>query len=164
MRKKRIMLNAFLLLVLGLTELHAQENVNAAGGNHSGNGGSVAYSFGQIVYRANTDTDGSVTEGVQQPYEISTVTGMDEIEISISVSIFPNPAADFLTLQLDATTELNIQSMSYQLYDNSGKLLRNEKITGSQTSIIMSNLLPAVYFVKVMEGNKDVRTFKIIKN
>lgn len=45
-----------------------------------------------------------------------------------------------------------------------GKLLQSEKITGKQTSIVMSNLVPATYFVKVTEGNKEVKTFKIIKN
>ena len=27
----------------------------------------------------------------------------------------------------------------------------------------MGNLVPATYFVKVMQGNKEVKTFKIIK-
>ncbi|MGI6479933.1 MAG: T9SS type A sorting domain-containing protein [Salinivirgaceae bacterium] len=45
-----------------------------------------------------------------------------------------------------------------------GKLLLNEKITGNQTSIVMSNLVPATYFVKVIQGSKEVKTFKIIKN
>ena len=45
-----------------------------------------------------------------------------------------------------------------------GKLLQNEKITGNQTSIAMGNLVPANYFVKVIQGNKEVKTFKIIKN
>jgi hypothetical protein len=28
----------------------------------------------------------------------------------------------------------------------------------------MGNLVPANYFVKVIQGNKEVKTFKIIKN
>jgi hypothetical protein len=45
-----------------------------------------------------------------------------------------------------------------------GKLLQNEKITGNQTIIVMSNLVPANYLVKVSQGNKEVKTFKVIKN
>ena len=60
-----------------------------------------------------------------------------------------------------------------------GKLLQSEKITGNPISIVMSNLVPATYFVKVIQGNKEVhhvksnevgakqfnvvKTFKIIK-
>jgi hypothetical protein len=116
------------------------------------------------VYTTNTGTNGTVAQGVQQPFEISVVTGLEEAKgINLSVSAYPNPTTDFLNLKVDASTPLSIQSMSYQLYDINGKLLENKKIEGNETSIVMSNLVPATYFVKVTEGNKEVKTFKIIK-
>jgi len=106
-----------------------------------------------------------VAQGVQQPFEISVVTAIEEAKgINLSVTAYPNPTTDFLQLKVDASTTLSIQSMSYQLYDMNGKLLQSEKITGNQTSIVMSNLVPANYFVKVIQANKEVKTFKIIKN
>ena len=45
-----------------------------------------------------------------------------------------------------------------------GKNLQNEKITSNQTKIVVTNLVPSTYFVKVTQGNKEVKTFKIIKN
>jgi hypothetical protein len=164
MKEKRLKLCTIFLFAVGLTGLQAQDNVNASGGQLSGTGGSVAYSVGQLVYSVHTGPNGSVSEGVQQPYEISTLTGIEEIAINFTVSTFPNPITDYLTLQVDVNEDHNIELMSYFLYDNNGKLLRNEKITGSHTSIDMSNLSPAIYFVKVMEENNDVKTFKIIKN
>lgn len=165
MRHKKLKLSAVLLLGLGLTGLQAQTSVNATGGNASGSGGSTSYSVGQVVYTTNTGTNGSVAQGVQQPYEISVVTGLEEAKgINLSVSAYPNPTTDYLTLEVNASTTLSIQSMTYQLYDMSGKLLQNEKITDNQTSIVMRNLVPAIYFVKVVQGNKELKTFKIIKN
>ncbi|MGI6411770.1 MAG: T9SS type A sorting domain-containing protein [Bacteroidales bacterium] len=162
MRHKRLKLSAVLLLGLGLTGLQAQTSVNATDGDVSGSGGSVSYSVGQVVYTTHTGTSGSVAEGVQQPYEISVVTGLEEAQsINLSVTAYPNPTTDYLTLRID---EFEISNLSFQLYDMNGKLLQNEKITGNQTSIVMSNLLPATYFVKVIQGNKEVKTFKIIKN
>ena len=106
-----------------------------------------------------------MAQGVQQPFEISVVTAIEEAKgINLSVTAYPNPTTDFLQLKVDASTTLSIQSMSYQLYDMNGKLLQSEKITGNQTSIVMSNLVPANYFVKVIQANKEVKTFKIIKN
>ena len=103
-----------------------------------------------------------MAQGVQQPYEISVVTGLEEAKgINLSVSAYPNPATDYLTLSID---NFDISNLSYQLYDMNGKLLQSEKITGNQTSIIMSNLVRANYLVKVIQGNKEVKTFKIIKN
>ncbi len=62
MKHKQLQLSAVLLLGLGLTGLHAQESVNATGGNASGSGGSASYSVGQVVYTTNTGTNGSVTQ------------------------------------------------------------------------------------------------------
>ena len=162
MKHKRLKLSALLFLGLGLTGLQAQESVNATGGDALGSGGSASYSVGQVVYTTNTGTNGSVAQGVQQAFEISVVTGLEEAKgINLSVSAYPNPTTDYLTLEVKDVELLNLH---FQMYDMNGKLLQNEKITGNQTSIVMSNLLPATYFVKVIQGNKEVKTFKIIKN
>ncbi len=73
MKYKNLKLSAILLLGLGLTGLQAQTSVNATGGNASGSGGSASYSVGQVVYTTHTGTNGSVAQGVQQPFEISVV-------------------------------------------------------------------------------------------
>ena len=161
MRHKRLKLSSVLLLVLGLTVLQAQESINATGGNASGSGGTVAYSVGQVVYTTNTGSNGTVAQGVQQSFEISVLTGLKEAKsINLSVTAYPNPTTDYLQLKVESE---KLKDLSYQLYDISGKLLQSEKITGSQTSIVMSNLLPSTYFVKVTERNKEVKTFKIVK-
>ena len=161
MKHTRLKLSAVLLLGIGLTGIQAQESVNATGGNASGSGGTVSYSVGQVTYQTHTRTNGSVAGGVQQPYEISVVTTIEEAKgINLVVSVYPNPTTDFLTLSIN---EFDISNLSYQLYDMNGKHLKSEKITGNQTRIVMSNLVPANYFVKVIQGNKEVKTFKIIK-
>jgi hypothetical protein len=157
------------LLTFGfsLSTVLAQESVNATGGNATGSGGSASYSVGQVAYKTHTGTNGSVAEGVQQPYEISVVTGLEEAKnISLTVSAYPNPTTDYLTLEIDG--EVQTQYIA-SLYDMNGKLLQSEKITGNQTSIDMSNLVPATYFVKVVVESshdlslKEIKTFKIIK-
>ncbi len=162
MRHKKLKLSAVFLLGLGLTGLQAQTAVPATGGNASGSGGTVNYSVGQVVYTTNTGgSNGTVAQGVQQPFEISVVTGLDEAKgINLAVSAYPNPTTDFLNLKVE---NYNNTNLSYQLFDISGKLLEIKKITGNETSIVMSNLVLATYFVKVTEENKEIITFKIIK-
>jgi hypothetical protein len=70
--------------------VHAQSTIPATGGNAAGNGGSVSYTVGQIVYTTVSGTNGSVAQGVQQPYEISVVTGIENKEINLSCSIYSN--------------------------------------------------------------------------
>ena len=162
MNHKQLKLSAVLLLGLGLTGLQAQTSINATGGNASGSGGSVSYSVGQVVYTTNTGTNGSVAQGVQQIYEITVVNSITQAKgINLTVTAYPNPTTDFLTLEVK---DFELSTLHFQLFDMNGKLLQSEKITGNQTSIVMSNLVPATYFVKVIQGNKEVKTFKIIKN
>ena len=158
-----------LLLSLGLTA-QAQQATIAAGGSASGNGGTVSYSIGQVVYTTATGTNGSVAQGVQQAYEITAVTGIEEAKgISLEVSAYPNPTTDYLTLTIGASISFNDQPMSYKLYDMNGKIIETQKIVDENTTIVMSNLLPANYFltvIKTMDGKspQEVKTFKITKN
>ncbi|MCX8055438.1 MAG: T9SS type A sorting domain-containing protein, partial [Ignavibacteria bacterium] len=149
------------ILVLSLVELQAQESINAAGGNASGSGGSVSYSVGQVFYTTNSYANTSVAQGVQQPYEISVVSSVEEAKsITLSVSAYPNPATDYLQLQIEGEM---IENLSYQLVDITGKLLQNQQILNNQTTIIISNYVSSTYFLKVFQGNKEIKTFKIIK-
>lgn len=156
-----------LLFFATFTAAQAQETLPATGGDASGSGGSASYSVGQFAYQTQTGINGSVAEGVQQAYEISVVTGLDEAKgINLSVTAYPNPTIDFLTLSV---ADFDASKLFYQLYDMQGKLLQSEKITGNLTSIDMSNLGSATYFVKVMvktqgmASQQEAKTFKIIK-
>jgi hypothetical protein len=158
MRHKRLTLSALLLLGIGLTGLQAQTAVPASGGKAKGTGGSVSYSVGQVVYTTNSGANGSVAQGVQQPFEISVIKGIKE---SITFSAYPNPTTDFITLEVK---EFELSNFHFQMNDINGKILQSGKIVGSKTKIFMRNLVPATYFVRVTESNQQIKTFKIIKN
>ncbi len=163
MRHKELIVCGVFFIALGLVGLKAQESISATGGNASVSGqGSVSYSVGQVVFTVNTGTTGTVLQGVQQPFEISVISGIEDTEdISLSVLAYPNPATDYLLLRAD---NVEISNLSFQLFDMNGKLLESNRLSGNDTSIDMSNLLPAAYFLKVIEKHSEVKVFKIIKN
>lgn len=156
-KSRNLALLATGMLWAGLTQ--AQESVNASGGDASGTGGTVAYSVGQVVYTTNSDASGTVSQGVQQAFEIYSV-GIKETELNISLSVFPNPTTNNLTLQVK---DYNNEKLVYQLYDMQGKLIKAETITSYQTLVDMSNLPSAAYFINISQENKQVQSFKIIK-
>jgi hypothetical protein len=103
-----------------------------------------------------------VAQGVQQPYEILVVTAIEEAKgINLSVMAYPNPTTDYLQLKVESE---KLKDLSFQLYDMNGKLLQNEKLTGTETQINMSNYVPSTYFIRVINGNQSIKEFKIIKN
>jgi len=148
-----------LLLGLGLTA-QAQQATSATGGDASGSGGTVAYSVGQIVYIISTGTTGSGEQGVQQPYGIPIVTGINNNSISLELTAYPNPTTNYLTLKV-GNGELS--TLNFHLYDISGKLIESREIISSSEIITMENLPAATYFLKVTDYKNEIKTFKIIK-
>jgi hypothetical protein len=159
MKSKNIKLSVFLLGICITTQ--AQQATSASGGDASGSGGTVAYSVGQMVYTTHTDASGTISQGVQQAYEIFTV-GIEEAELHITLSAYPNPTTDYLTLEVN---DIELSTLHFQLYDIQGKLLRSDKITARRTQIITAGLSASTYFIHVVnQDNKHVQSFKIIKN
>ena len=148
---------AFSLLCIG--GLHAQEGLTASGGEATGTGGTVSYSIGQVAYITNTGANGSVAQGIQQPYEIFVTVGLEETAIDLELSVYPNPTYDYLTLKTEGNDK-----MAYQLYDVQGKLIDSQEVTSDNTIITVVALTKATYFLKVTKNNQIVKTFKVVKN
>ena len=159
MKHKEVKLSV-LLLGLGLTA-QAQQATTASGGDASGFGGTVAYSIGQVVYTTNTGITGSVAQGVQHAFEIFTVS-IKETELNISLTAFPNPTSENLTLQI---SDYNNEKLSYQIFDMQGKQISKGQVTAQQTQINMNGLPSANYFIHVVnQETKKIQSFKIMKN
>lgn len=161
MKHKHFKLFALFLLCMSFTSLYAQEITNTTGGRATGNGGSATYSVGQVVFTTQSESGGTVTQGVQQPYEILVVTGIELSDIQLGISAYPNPTTDFLTLKID---KHDFKDLELQLYNSQGRLLEQKTIVFQETKIEMQNLVPATYFVRIMEENQVIKNFKIIKN
>lgn len=153
-------ITACLLFLLSVSAM-AQESILSANNNAAGNGGSVSYSVGQVAFIANTGTSSSVTEGVQQPYEILFMEGIDPRKgITLECLLYPNPATAFIKLKIE---NHDIKNLCCQLNDLNGLLLQNIKIESDETVIPMEELAPAAYFLTVTENGMTLQCYKIIK-
>ena len=146
-------------ILLGLGGLHAQESPTATGDEATGTGGTSSYSIGQVVYTTNTGTNGSVTQGVQQPFEISTMVGINKTSINLELSVYPNPTNNYLTLKVEKT-----EGLTFQLYDLQGKIIESKAVSTTSTNINLKGQPTAIYFLNVVKNNQILKTFKIIKN
>ena len=157
MNNKIITSAAFFLFVIG--SLQAQQVANSAGGNASGQGGNISFSVGQTVYTTASGTGGSSTQGVQQAYNIEVLTGGELSDISLNMYAYPNPTTSNLTL-----TVADISDLSYKLYDLQGNEVESNGIADQATQINLEEQPTAVYFLKVLQNNTPIKTFKIIKD
>jgi hypothetical protein len=148
------------LLLFSSNCLIAQQSVNSSGGNGTGTGGNFSFSVGQIDYVSATGSNGSMSQGVQQPFEIFTLGNNEYTTIQLQAVVFPNPTTENVNLSI---TNLEIENLEYDLYDVTGKMISHQKITTNETLISMENLSAGNYFIAVNENNKSLKIFKIIK-
>jgi hypothetical protein len=148
------------LLITAIPSGMAQESVMSANENATGAGGSVSYTVGQVAFRTVESGSGILTEGVQQPYEILFMTGLeDEKSVSLSCHIYPNPASDVLTLKIDLQSEV----LKYQLKTIKGEIIREMKVSSKETLIPVADLATGIYFLSILENNDNLTTWKVIK-
>ena len=151
------MKNIIIFLLFSSNYLIAQQCVNSSGGNGTGAGGSFSFSVGQIDYVSATGINGSITQGVQQALEIF-VLDTDEVpEISLELSIYPNPTTDVLFIK-NSNLEFN-----YQLFDVTGKLIATSSKMKQINQIDMSSLGIGTYMLIILVNNNLTKSFKIIK-
>lgn len=140
----------------------AQSTSLSAGGNIYGSGGSASISIGQVFFFSTSNSTVDISEGVQQPFEISVINSVENNhQIDLSYSIYPNPTTDYIFLKVDGT---ELKHLSYTLFDITGKLVANDVINNNETSITMAKLPSSVYILKVLMNSREVKSFKIIKN
>ncbi len=157
--RKTILIFACCLLGWGASSF-AQSGAVAAGGTANGAGGTATYTIGEANYINTTGTGGTVTQGLQQPFELFTVN-IEESNLQAEVGIYPNPTNEYIVLSVK---DVDTKDIRYQLYDMQGSLLVDKKIEGTETSIYMENYATATYFLKVLNSKNESKEFKIIKN
>jgi len=153
----------FLLVILLFTMFSsfAQEAIIPAGGDGSGSGGSVAFSVGQILYTSSGGVSDELFHGVQQPYEISIIIGLEKYkDIGLTLSTYPNPVTDNLILKVESVVW---KDLNFQMYNSEGKILFSDNLLNAETNIDMSALAPGMYLLRVCMEKDPVKTFKIIK-
>lgn len=158
MKTKSILCLALLSFVT--QAIQAQQAIASSGGNAAGFNGSSTYSIGQITYLSKTGSNGSVNEGMQQPYEIITL-GTDAFPEITSLMVYPNPTTAFVVLK---TGNLNLGALVYRLFDLNGREIVSQKISKSETQIHLEDLNASIYFLQILDNGKLIKTYKIIKN
>ncbi len=88
---------------------------------------------------------------------VSTSTGITENQSQLSISVYPNPAVDLITVK----TNSGLLNIPYFITDQAGKQVLSGKITSEITDIEISQLEKGIYLFQI-PGQKR-QSFKVIK-
>ena len=86
------------IILFGVNFCQSQNNTITTGSDASNTEGSISYSIGQIDYISSSNADTFINQGVQQPFEIVTLSGIEIKDIQISAQVYPNPSVNHLII------------------------------------------------------------------
>ena len=147
------------LMMLSVMILSAQSDVVPVGGTATGSGGTVTYTVGQIAVQTYSNGTFTISEGVQQPYEIQIIGVDDYPGITLNAMVYPNPTVGNVQLTIN-NEQLEGE---VKVFDMNGKFLFSKRIERQNTEIPMSDLATGTYFVNVLDGTQVLKTFKVVK-
>lgn len=148
-----------LILLVCHEALMAQQAILSGGGSKNSEYGSVNFSIGQIFFNTRVGEPGKVFEGVQQPYEVILIDGLEEMA-SIHHRVFPNPYSDRLTLTINSLDDLPLNCTIHNMH---GMRLRELKVVSRESSIPAEDLVPGTYLLSLTRNGKVLTIFKIVK-
>ncbi|MCW5898673.1 MAG: T9SS type A sorting domain-containing protein [Flavobacteriales bacterium] len=140
---------------------HAQQAVPSSGGDAASTAGSISWSVGQPAYTAPESSAGRVSQGVQQVYDVTTVSTTDPMDPALVATVGPNPTTDGVVLRLQGMPP---PGTGYQLMDATGKLLRTEVVTSNETPITLAHLSSGSYLISLLEEGLPILVVRIIKH
>lgn len=138
---------------LGAREI-ADKNYNPFYGNHS-----LFQSGENLIAVWNKSNPSGGADGVFIA-NIDLYTGLKEPSSGQSFTVYPNPAKDYVEINLDK----NAEALTVSLYSISGKLIESRDVTGVNEKSVRLNVseLPAgVYFVRMI-GIKRSNDLKVV--
>ena len=138
----------------------SQEIISSTNGDSSGSGGSSSYTIGQVFFNTIESDNGSLVQGVQQPFEFQTLSTPALLTVQLTAVTYPNPTTDFVLLKILDTA---LENLEYTLFDLNGKTIVSKKINSFSTKITMKNFATGMYLLKLTKNNQPLKTFKIIK-
>ena len=152
------------LLILSIAfcatiQIQAQNNTVSAGADAEGSNGSISYSIGQVVYTSASGINGSINQGVQQPYDYDVITGIEHTEIELN--LYPNPTLGQVNLSI---ADSRTQEYSLSLFDASGRLIMQNSQLNGLNSFSMESYAAGAYTLSVFKKEELVKSFRIIRN
>ena len=139
--------------------MQAQQAITFFGGDVTGSTGSVSFSGGEVAVQTATAPAITVVD-VTEPFTERDRAQQGIEQLSVDMSIYPNPTADNVILECDESAG----QLVYTLYGTNGQVLQKGSFGGGQHPINMEQYAAGNYMLQVATtDNTKMNVYKIIK-
>ncbi len=156
----------FLLLILwssaGFSQTISRQVIGTAGDYSENSGFSVSWTIGEPVTETFASDNYTLYQGFQQgDYVVEIPEGTNDIFNNFDINIYPNPAGDFLVVNIKNPDN---KSFELDLFSLNGKKILSAQINpfSKEKYLNLSKLATGTYIIKIIRNN-NIQTFKLIK-
>lgn len=156
---KKWILGLAMLFMTGLCWSQSLQPMVIASGSGSGMGNTqyLDYTIGQVAYLTASSASNHLTQGFQQPAEIS--TPVVDLRPDWTINVFPNPASETIFLSADQIPAFS--KARYDLIDLQGRILLHGLIQGQLQEIDVNHLPASMYFLRISDETGISTTIKL---
>ena len=132
--KTTVLLSALFLFQLSFGQSISPKAITSVGASNASSNITVSYTVGEISVKGLSNGNINLGQGfTSSAVQSTTVTAIQETDKELlQVKIYPNPASDFLFLDIENSKDPNIQ---ISIYDISGKLISKETYVAQNNHI-----------------------------
>lgn len=159
MKKQLLTIAAIGLLGTIKAQTVMPEVLSSSGGSGQTAQVSLAWTIGEPVTATVSNGTSTLTQGFQQP-TLLIATAQNEQNDLLSLLVYPNPTADYVTLKLDQS---NQTLYNFRVFDSAGKLVNEGKANATNPNISFQGLASGQYTVSLLNSNSKQQSISIIK-
>ncbi len=158
--KTLTLLSVFIFsLITAICQNTDLEVISTGGDDFKKSNSSISWTIGEIATETFSDTNNILTQGFQQSK--LTVISIKENKISeLDIKVYPNPTKDLLSIEIDSE---EINDFQIMLFDLNGKKISQTKMTEKKKNISMNIYPTSTYILKIIKKEKEISSYKIIK-
>jgi hypothetical protein len=161
MKKTGLFLPVVLFLLFSGLTTNAQNSNTATSGSVGGPAEMRSGTSNEASNMTGAGTECLIIKIVEHTYEITAIAGRNDHDINIEPVSNSHLKMDSLTLRVD---NYDPEFLSYRVFDYMGNLQCSDSIRGFETKIPAQDVPAGEYYLKVMYGKRELKTFKVIKN
>ena len=161
MMKTIIIILSLLLSISGFGQtVITKSNISSGGGTATAGTTRIVFTVGEVAVNETTQGTVHISEGFINP-EFANETGLSDYrQNELNVSVFPNPAKDFVNVKFP-----DAKSYEIDLYSADGKIISTYTTNSTIEQIPVNNLSSGEYLMIVKNtSEKTFKTFNLIKN
>lgn len=141
--------------------IKTSEVIASAGDCFKGSHVTLSWTLGENTIETFFNNNLKLTQGFQQPVYL--ITSVDELAVNYQINIYPNPAREFIFIEI-VNLIIGINQLKYDLHDINGKLIETKIISGTKQEVNLQNLSSNLYILRIYNDNGEfVKTYKIEK-